>query len=144
MPFTRLFLVTLICTFCSTFSQAQSFSNNSDLIRFEGARAMGGSENSAAKLLQTDSAADISGEKSSESEDVRSRGQKELNGRLFDQNGPHFIPGSQFRSDNTCLFIRDYRMVRDDPHSDSTHRDGYTTCVPAARLKMYSTVLHQR
>ncbi len=40
----------------------------------------------------------------------------------------------------TCYLIRSYLVVRDSPHSDVTHRDGSTTCVPAARVRMYSTV----
>ncbi len=39
----------------------------------------------------------------------------------------------------TCYAIRSYRVVRDDPQSDSTHRDGSTTCVAASRFKMYSS-----
>jgi hypothetical protein len=42
--------------------------------------------------------------------------------------------------DATCYAIRSYIVVRDSPHSDATHRDGSTTCVPAARVRMYSTV----
>ena len=52
---------------------------------------------------------------------------------------PGFVPGSDLRSDTTCFFIRSYRMVRDDPHSDLTHRDGSTTCVPSARFRVYTT-----
>jgi hypothetical protein len=48
------------------------------------------------------------------------------------------------QSGTFCYSIRSYRVVRDDPHSDSTHADGYTTCVPAARFRMYSTVEHAR
>jgi hypothetical protein len=47
------------------------------------------------------------------------------------------------QSGGFCYSIRSYRVVRDDPHSDSTHADGYTTCVPAARFRMYSTVERQ-
>ena len=47
-------------------------------------------------------------------------------------------------SDGACLFIRSYRVVRDSPRSDSVHRDGYTTCVPAARFRMYTTVDRER
>jgi hypothetical protein len=60
---------------------------------------------------------------------------------LFDaeRNRPRFIPRAQLQNDATCFAIRSYRMVRDDPQSDSTHRDGYTTCVPAARFRVYTT-----
>jgi len=46
--------------------------------------------------------------------------------------------------DFACYAIRSYRMVRDNPNSDSTHRDGYTTCVPAARFHYYTAVAHER
>jgi len=46
--------------------------------------------------------------------------------------------------DVNCLAIRSYRVVRDSPHSDSTHPDGYTTCVPAARFHYYTAVAHER
>ena len=46
--------------------------------------------------------------------------------------------------DATCYAIRSYLVIRDSPHSDTTHRDGSTTCVPAARIRMYSTVDQER
>jgi hypothetical protein len=39
----------------------------------------------------------------------------------------------------TCYTIRSFVVVRDDPRSDSTHRDGSTTCVPASRFKVYTS-----
>ena len=61
---------------------------------------------------------------------------------------PAYLPRSEvtilqsdgYPLDTTCYLIRSYLMVRDSPHSDTTHRDGYSTCVPAARVRMYSTV----
>lgn len=47
-------------------------------------------------------------------------------------------------SDVLCYKIASYLMVRDDPNSDSTHIVGYTTCVPAARFRVYTTVEHRR
>jgi len=47
-------------------------------------------------------------------------------------------------SDVTCYAIRSYLVVRDSPYSDTTHRDGSTTCVPSARIHMYSAVEHGR
>jgi hypothetical protein len=67
--------------------------------------------------------------------------------------GPYQAPKTQFDFSNRhrpapseaelgmegyCLAIRSYRVVRDDPHSDSVHRVAYTTCVPAARVHMYT------
>ena len=36
--------------------------------------------------------------------------------------------------DTLCLKMRTYKVARDDPHSDSTHAAGYSTCQPAARF----------
>lgn len=46
--------------------------------------------------------------------------------------------------DATCYAIRSYLVVRDSPHSDVTHRDGSTTCVPAARVRIYSSTIDQK
>jgi hypothetical protein len=43
-----------------------------------------------------------------------------------------------WQAEATCFAIRSYRVVRDDPHSHSIHRDGYTTCVPSARFRVYT------
>lgn len=42
-----------------------------------------------------------------------------------------------------CYAIRSYVVVRDTLHSDSTHAGGYSTCVAAARIRMYSTVARE-
>ncbi len=70
---------------------------------------------------------------------AQSRSRKELI-RLLDaeQNRPQIVRGLPLQSDATCYLIRSYLVVRDDPKSDSTHRDGSATCVPAARFRMYS------
>ncbi|MGA9544030.1 MAG: hypothetical protein WBQ85_10695 [Candidatus Sulfotelmatobacter sp.] len=47
------------------------------------------------------------------------------------------LPGPD--SGKTCFYIRNYLVIRDSPHSDSTHRDGSSTCVPAARFRVYTT-----
>jgi hypothetical protein len=56
------------------------------------------------------------------------------------ERGNRFTTEMQPPFDATCYAIRSYIVVRDSPHSDTTHRDGSTTCVPAARIRMYSTV----
>jgi hypothetical protein len=56
-----------------------------------------------------------------------------------ERNGTNFVPGTPFQSEAYCLSIRSYRVVRDDPNSDATHRVAYTTCVPAARFRVYTT-----
>jgi hypothetical protein len=40
----------------------------------------------------------------------------------------------------TCYAMRTYRVVRDDPHSDSTRPAGYSTCQPATRFRLKSAV----
>jgi hypothetical protein len=59
--------------------------------------------------------------------------------------GPNQFPTEwQAPFDATCYAIRSYLVVRESPHSDVTHRDGSTTCVPAARVRMYSTTDQKR
>ena len=42
--------------------------------------------------------------------------------------------------DNTCAFMRTYRMKREARGSDVTRPAGYTVCVPTRRFEMKSTV----
>jgi hypothetical protein len=49
----------------------------------------------------------------------------------------------QTDTDAACFAIRSYRVVRDSPQSDTTHFGGYTTCVPAARFRMYTATFRQ-
>jgi hypothetical protein len=55
-----------------------------------------------------------------------------------------FPAGLEFPADATCYAIRSYLVVRDSPDSDSTHRDGSTTCVPAARFRVHTAMDQQR
>jgi hypothetical protein len=55
-----------------------------------------------------------------------------------------FPTGLEFPADATCYAIRSYLVVRDSPDSDTTHRDGSTTCVPAARFRVHTAVDHER
>jgi hypothetical protein len=45
---------------------------------------------------------------------------------------------SQEDSASTCYSIRNYRMKRDDPETDVTRPDGYSTCQPATRFAVKS------
>src|SRR5580658_8032962 len=45
------------------------------------------------------------------------------------------LPSKPERNDEACLFIRRYRVTRDDPESDATRPAGYSTCQPAARFQ---------
>ena len=40
------------------------------------------------------------------------------------------------QSDTFCLSIRSYRVVRDDPQSDTTRPAGYSTCQPASQYRV--------
>jgi hypothetical protein len=75
----------------------------------------------------------------------------EFHGRLADQREaiPKLQPPKlEFRKqdptlaqdDTVCLYIRSYRVIRDDPKSDSTRLAGYSECQPAARFQMKSAV----
>jgi hypothetical protein len=55
-----------------------------------------------------------------------------------------FPTGLEFPADATCYAIRSYLVVRDSPDSDSTHRDGSTTCVPAAHFRVHTAVDYRR
>lgn len=50
-----------------------------------------------------------------------------------------FGPDGQPLADNVCYSIRSYVVVRDSPHSDTTHLVGYSTCQPATRFRVRST-----
>jgi hypothetical protein len=128
---TRLFAFLIVTvSLCAASATAQNSpakdgSEDSNLIHFDGAASMNISENSLedqqranAPQIGTDS--------------------------LLDTSGPHYTSDKLPLAEGACLAIRSYRVVRDDPGSDAVHRDGYTTCVPAARFRMYSTVERQR
>jgi hypothetical protein len=42
--------------------------------------------------------------------------------------------------DTTCYTIRSYVVARDSKDSDSTHMTGYSTCQPASRYRVKTTV----
>jgi hypothetical protein len=43
-------------------------------------------------------------------------------------------------SDMTCYSMRSYRVVRDNPQSDSTRPAGYSTCQPSTRFNVKNAV----
>src|SRR5262249_19988524 len=53
---------------------------------------------------------------------------------LYKKNMQHM------QSENVCLAIRSYRVVRDDPQSDATRAAGYSTCQPAAQYQLKTAV----
>lgn len=51
-----------------------------------------------------------------------------------------FLSPGQRADDNTCLKIRSYQVARDSKNADSTHFVGYSTCQPASRYQLRTTV----
>ena len=53
------------------------------------------------------------------------------------------VPANVAGADSYCLKIRSYVVARDSKNSDSVHPVGYTTCVPATRFRLRTTVIQQ-
>jgi hypothetical protein len=51
---------------------------------------------------------------------------------------PFVKPG---QSDTTCYVMRTYRVIRDDPDSDTTRPAGYSTCQLASRYQTKDAVI---
>jgi hypothetical protein len=134
---THLFDVALVFCMVSALGQAQLISNSA--ARSAKANAVNAA---AADQFHTDLSAQREAQASVPSDDP-ANAQSQSRGHLItlldlERTAPRYIPKSDLQSDTTCFFIRSYLMVRDDPHSDSTHRDGSTTCVPSARFRVYT------
>ncbi len=58
---------------------------------------------------------------------------------------PHFLPRNpdlqSLDDHNLCYTVRSYKVARDNPHSDSTHTVGSSTCQPAARFRTHTIEL---
>jgi hypothetical protein len=69
----------------------------------------------------------------------------EYSPRLTQFSVPHFLlnnPDRQRLEDDTlCYTMRNYKVARDNPQSDSTHAAGSSTCQPAARFHVHSIEL---
>jgi hypothetical protein len=69
----------------------------------------------------------------------------EYSPRLNQFSVPHFLlnnPDRQRLEDDTlCYTMRNYKVARDNPQSDSTHAAGSSTCQPAARFHVHSIEL---
>lgn len=135
MPVTRLFALVMLFTSCAGLAMAQSQQNDSsNLVIFQGAASM----NIAAD------GADLKANLESQIAAGQSKTDYEsLLGAARDRSGNSHDASQGFalgpESDRTCYFIRDYVVIRDSPHSDSTHRDGSFTCVPGSRFRVYTT-----
>jgi hypothetical protein len=122
-----MFLTLFVCL-----AAAQSARNEiPGLVSFQGAASLSWSNDDAGQThaLESQVAQSHNGENWRDSAHV--------DGRASHPGMPSFSLGSE--SDRTCYFIRDYVVLRDSPHSDSTHRDGSFTCVPGSRFRVYTT-----
>jgi hypothetical protein len=138
MSLTRLPILLILPAFCAGAAFAQSQPNNlSDLVAFHGAASI-----STPEVLEADRTAP------STSRLIEPERQRTSSDDSIVPAGAKRERSSRSRSldsvlendmDRTCLSIRDYRVVRDGPNSDSTHPGGYTTCVPAARFRISIT-----
>ncbi|HEY6763364.1 MAG TPA: hypothetical protein VI386_01220 [Candidatus Sulfotelmatobacter sp.] len=56
------------------------------------------------------------------------------------QRLPHLLatPQNQDQLDAVCYTVRNFRVARDDAHSDATHPDGYSTCQLSTRFRVKS------
>jgi len=148
MRLTRLLLVMMLVSFCAGQAFAQSQANNgSSLVASQDDRSNNLSDGAGADqfILNLLPQFDFDGQSSPKEDPAKEQGESgtDLMKLLAGQNLSH-VRSLQFQSDATCYSIRSYLVVRDSPHSDTTHRDGYTTCVPAARFRVYSAVDHGR
>ena len=114
MPHTRLIALVMLVSFCVGQALAQSHLNGQDGPKDDPTKEQSSSRQDSMKLLGAE------------------------------QNRARVVRGMELPSDATCYSIRSYLVVRDDPQSDSTHRDGYSVCVPEARVRMYTTVDQRR
>lgn len=134
MPCKRLLLVAMMVLLCAGLSFAQAPQNkNSEADQFRlspypqaAFSLQDNSENNPTVLVHVDPHVYWGGKKQSDSGVLR------------------FPAGLESSTDATCYAIRSYLVVRDSPDSDSTHRDGSTTCVPAARFRVHTAVDHER
>jgi hypothetical protein len=137
MPVTRLLALSVLVIAFAGFAFAQS-QENADLVVFQGIASM-----STPDVPSADQPASTSDTQNGIT--ASNRGDDSLaqisSDRRYSRSIDVLTNGD---SDRTCLFIRAYRIIRDSQDSDLTHRDGYTTCVPAARFRMYTTVQRGR
>jgi hypothetical protein len=142
MPFTRLLALLAVLAFCGASAFAQKQNDSSDLVVFSGAASMNSSEIVASEPSVPASGTEVgSNPQNVHDDDPLARID---HGQYHSRDRRSFDLMSAADSEKTCLYIRDYRVVRDSPRSDSTHRDGYTTCVPAVRFRVYVTTERER
>lgn len=150
MSLTRLLVLVTLGSLGAALASAQSQPNRGPVAVSEDAQAMDSSFNARDQLLPLLS---LSGEPGVQSasdvdpaEHMRVDPYQPPRTQFFDFSNRHGNAPSEAElgMDGFCLAIRSYRVVRDNPHSDSVHRVAYTTCVPAARIHMYTAVERER
>jgi hypothetical protein len=135
MPVARLLALVMLFALNAGLALAQSQNNDaSKLVVFQGAASMNAAESSVVDTLQAGRDSAVTAKQAAGDRAPLASAADEYR-HFRDEQGASLGPGA----DRTCLYIRDYVVVRDSPHSDSVHRDGYTTCVPAARFRVYTT-----
>jgi hypothetical protein len=149
MPLARLLAVVVLVAWCAGQLCAQSHGNNNSVVApFQASASNLSSSNPASDLFRLDPSLRVwFGSQSSAEADIDPGNHVDQYAQSQSQDLPRireresrFTTEMQPPFDATCYAIRSYLVVRDSPHSDVTHRDGSTTCVPAARVRMYSTV----
>jgi hypothetical protein len=141
MPLSRLLALVMFFALCAGLTLAQSQQNDSsNLVVFRGAASMK-SSNASADQPQVGPGSQIArSQPNTGGSGLLAKAGDDWRGSHPDgptYGTPSFPLGPE--SDKTCYFIRDYVVIRDSPHSDSTHRDGSFTCVPGSRFRVYTT-----
>jgi hypothetical protein len=56
------------------------------------------------------------------------------------ETDPAAVPLDDIATDSSCYAIRSYVVARDSKNSDSTHPVAYSTCQPASRYRLRTTL----
>jgi hypothetical protein len=153
MSAARLLAVVMVVAWCAGQLRAQSQGNdNSDVAPSQAVAANVSSNNQVADLFQLDpslqawfttqSGLETNAVGGNHVDDYAHASAKDM--PRIPARGNKLTTEMKAPFDATCYAIRSYLVVRESAHSDVTHRDGSTTCVPAARVRMYSTTDQKR
>lgn len=135
MPVSRLLALVISLALCAGFALGQSQQNNSsDLVVFQGAASMSPAVGSVDLKADSESPP-TSNQLIAKDHNLLVDARDEWGNSNDSARGTPLGP----EADKTCYFIRDYVVIREDAHSDATHRDGSFTCVPGSRFRVYTT-----
>ena len=158
MAISRLLLISLLATACVAQVAAQSSVSNpvlsaseSDFVSLSNSPTFTNTDSSSSTLFQAQASSAANPFSAANSLDefklhfnsttqtMSAPGEKTevLFGPSFHMRKPN---PEDMRNDNACLTLRTYRVVRDDPHSDTTRVAGYSTCQPAAQYRVKTAV----